>query len=267
LRRSRRLLCTSLAAFALAASSPRVARADDADPVSAYRDAVARASDAFDAGEYEAAREGFQEAYEIHAEPVLLFNIASTYRREGDLDHALDAYRAFLAAAGRDDQNRALAEETVADLEDQLEARSVKAPISVPPPVVHPDEPELPGPSSEHPRGAGLPRADELMRWGGIACGAASLVTLGAAIVAARESSQTARELEALPNGHRWDQEEQDLYAHGNAARTQAIVWSIATAALAGTGVALYIYGDRRHAALTLTPSSDGALMSYAGSF
>jgi len=86
------------------ASSGRQARADasvgdpeappetrDAAQADEYRVAVAEGTDAFRAGRYQDARAAFQRAYEIHADHVLLFNIASCWRRTGDTDAAIAA--------------------------------------------------------------------------------------------------------------------------------------------------------------------------------
>jgi hypothetical protein len=263
LRRCRRLLSSSLAALTLVAAVPH-ARADgEKEDVAAYREALDAAQSAFADGDYADARAFFEEAYSIHPEPVLRFNIASTYRREDDLESALAEYRAFLDDAPANDPNRARAEATVAELEAKIAEENAPPPLPPPPEIeIEPEAREAPRASSNS-----LPRADELMRWGGLAAGAASVVTLGVALLAVRDAGAAERELEALPSGQPWGYEEQALYDLGRSARTRAIVWSVATAALAGGGLALYLYGDRKSHELTVAPTSDGGVVSYSGSF
>src|SRR5688572_13097003 len=112
-------LCISLVAL-LVLTAPVAQAERKSTKVSAYREAVARAAKLFEAGNYAEARASFVSAYEIHKAPVLLFNIASTYRRDGELERAIELYRAFLDACEAQEPRRVLATETIAELEKEL---------------------------------------------------------------------------------------------------------------------------------------------------
>jgi tetratricopeptide (TPR) repeat protein len=94
----RPLALAALAALGvLAAGGPAPAQAQgDAD---AFRAAVARATELFEQEAFSEARAEYQRAYALHPEPTLLFNVATTYRREGAHAEALEAYRRYLEAA------------------------------------------------------------------------------------------------------------------------------------------------------------------------
>jgi len=272
--RSRHPLCTSVAALTLVAGlwlAPPAYAGGSAEPVVAYREAVARGSKLFDARDWAAARASFEAAYAIHGEPVLLFNIASCYRREGELERAIEKYRAFLAAAADDDPRRALAARTIGDLEETIEMRT-----SPPPEPAAPPEPPAPAPPTalepvappalEPHRGGG----GGVLRWSGVACGVAGLVTAGLALSSSADAADAELRLESLERGAPWNLDQQDLYDEGKAAQRSAIIYSIASAALVTTGVVLYVTGERRrHRATTMSiaPTGDGGMMSLSRPF
>ena len=277
---SRPLLCTSLAALILLAQ-PMPARAggDGDGQVNAYRGAVSRGSALFEDGEYARARAEFVAAYQIHPDAVLLFNIASTYRREKDLERAIAFYRKFLAEASAADPRRELAAQTLADLEE--ERRAPSAAPRTEPIVVPLEEPARPpAPTAVTPAAAvsaaAPPRRapartlhSSWFRWAGIGLAATSLVTAGAALFASRDASAAERELESLQPGMGWHIEQLEVYQRGEAAQDRFLVWTTATAVLAASGVVLYIVGERRRrserAALTVAPIGDGVTMLLAG--
>jgi hypothetical protein len=297
--RSRRRLSTSLAALIVVGSvqlAPAPARADDGgDEVVAYREAVSRGSAQFDAGDWADARASFEAAYAIHAEPVLLFNIASCFRREGNLDLAVEKYRAFLTASSSDDPRRALAAQTIIDLEETIAARTVVPGARRPEPAPAREEPEPadPEPAPEEtiiadeededavtpaslasaPRrdsGGGGLRGDVVLRWSGVACGVAALVTGVAALSSSRRASDADAQLSTLAPGTAWDVDQQATFERGQDAQKRAIIYSIASAALVTTGVVLYVTGERRrHRAPTMTvaPTGDGGMVSFSKPF
>jgi hypothetical protein len=65
------------------------------------------------AGDYRHAVERFLQAYAVDQDPNLLFNIASCYEGMGDLDAALEKYRAFLDAPGAAAEGRLRAERAI----------------------------------------------------------------------------------------------------------------------------------------------------------
>src|SRR5262249_5269948 len=103
----------------------RVAYADPPTkpPTEQERQAIARFRQGaafLDEGLYDDAIKEFQAAYQIVAEPVILFDSAKAFRLKGDSAEALEAYRRFLAA----EDNGPEADEArthVAELTKQLE--------------------------------------------------------------------------------------------------------------------------------------------------
>jgi hypothetical protein len=74
----------------------------------------------FDADDLVRARVEFLHAYEMRPEPIVLYNVAQTYRLQGIHQHALEYYKRFLASANISEKLRKNAEAYVAGLEAQL---------------------------------------------------------------------------------------------------------------------------------------------------
>lgn len=132
------------------------------------------------AGDYRRAAERFLQAHAIDADPNLLFNIASCYEALGDLDAALEKYRAFLAAPHADPTGRSRAEAAIArlvelDAPEPLPAAEARepAPLTPPPSIPRNVIPSPARPDATAPAGAWVP-------WVGLAGGAA-LGALGTA--------------------------------------------------------------------------------------
>jgi tetratricopeptide (TPR) repeat protein len=85
------------------------------------RDQVKQAAAAYNLGHFDEAAEHYEEAYRLVPDPILLFNIAQSYRLGGKPDKALYAYRAFLRTAGSDAPNREVVEKHIAELKRQLD--------------------------------------------------------------------------------------------------------------------------------------------------
>lgn len=287
----------------LALAPARIARAD-ADRVDAYRDAVARGSARFDDGDYAGARAEFQAAFAIHPDPVLIFNIASTYRREGDRPRAIELYRAFLDRADADDPRRDLARHTIAELQEEIEderraqreAREAEALAAAR------AQAEAQEAAKERTRrhgtgggagegggdgdgdgggvasdpgvtdapGAVAPdRAVTWLRWGGGGLVVLGVVASGLAVSAAGDVGDAERDLEALGAGASWGVAQQAAYDRGVAAERRAWLLAGAGVAALATGVALYVVGERRAERATPTvailPGGDGAAVGWSG--
>jgi hypothetical protein len=271
LRSSTELLIAVAAALAVLLGAHRIARADS-EEIDLYREAVARGAKRFQDGEYHAARREFQLAYDIHAEPILLFNIASTHRRQGNDDLALAYYRRFLAEADDGDSRRALAIKTIAELEARMD-REARAESQSADPARKPAArgrrvvkrlAAQPAPS----RGPERPTGN-VMRWTGVAAGAVALTSFAFAWQATREARGVEQYLESLPSDQAWDQAQVDAYNHGQAASRRAIIFSVAGGALATTGVVLFVVGQHRanQAEVAVTPESGGAGLVMKGRF
>ncbi|HTM19684.1 MAG TPA: tetratricopeptide repeat protein, partial [Kofleriaceae bacterium] len=208
------------------------ARGDGGD-VDAYKAAVEQGTTLFNAGDFSGARAEFEKAYAIHAEPVLLFNIASCYRRAGDAEAALTAYQRFVDEAAPDDGRLALARETMEQLRSQLQPKEVKEPVLVV------EEPPLPPARPAVAARAPVHRRGSMARRVGVALLAGSAAALGLAVWQAGRASDAETSLERLPEGTAWDGDQAALYDQGRSAGHRALLLGAGGAALAVTGAVL----------------------------
>ena len=251
---------TRVIALVLLVASP--AAADESPQPSEFDSLVAKGGELFQAGKYAEARAAWEKAYAIDPNPRLLFNIGSTYRREGDLDQALRHYRRYLELAPADAPYRAMAEEAILNLEIQIDARTKKA------------EPEKPAPPPAAPpveRGNGA----VYLRWSGIGLGVLGLVSVSVGIFQGLEARDLETRLDSLPAGTEWTRELQDDYDRGQSLETQAIAFSIAGGVAVTVGAVLYVGGilaepdPAAERAVSIAPYLDGdrAGMAVAGRF
>jgi tetratricopeptide (TPR) repeat protein len=136
LRASAVLLCVA----ALGCLGARMAAAAEPEPApptaSAGAAHRARGAEHFAQGEYDAAISEFRKAYELEADPAVLYDIALAYQELGVPERARFFYRRYLSAAPSA-PNRAEVESRLAALDRLLPA---------PPP---PASPASPGPAAE----------------------------------------------------------------------------------------------------------------------
>jgi tetratricopeptide (TPR) repeat protein len=121
------------------------------------RDQVKQATAAYNLGHFDEAAEHYEEAYRLVPDPVLLFNIAQSYRLGGKPDKALNAYRAFLRTADTEASNREVAEKHIAEIKRHLEENkgSPAEPVTTPPAL--PANPSLASPPPLPPQGVSPP--------------------------------------------------------------------------------------------------------------
>jgi tetratricopeptide (TPR) repeat protein len=125
------------------------------------------------AGNYRRAVELFIQAYAVDQDPNLLFNIGSCYEGLGDVEAALEKYRAFLDAPNADPDGRPRAERAIERL---TQAAAQPAPEERP---VEPPAPIAPAPASmASPPEAGPPSWAGWVGLGGGAVLGATGVTL-----------------------------------------------------------------------------------------
>jgi len=128
------------------------------------RDQVKQATAAYNLGHFDEAAQHYEEAYRLVPDPVLLFNIAQSYRLGGKPDKALNAYRAFLRTGDSQAPNREVAEKHIAEIKRQQEqskgsqAEPSATPSALPayPSVASP--PPV-GPAAPPPQDPALPQA------------------------------------------------------------------------------------------------------------
>jgi tetratricopeptide (TPR) repeat protein len=249
----------AVASIAEAAPAPDAAASPDAPgapssaggdaPVSAevaaYEIAVENGTTAFRAGRFVEARAAFERAYSIHADPVLLFNIASCWRRLGDREAAIDAYRRFLERAPSNDDRRPLAVATIRKLETEIAIENQ--------PTRAPRRKKRP-----------LSRTAKI-GFGVVGIGAVSLVAAGVEAYRAKKSQD---DLEGLMPGTPWDREQADRYQQGEDARFRARLFGGAGGALVIAGATLVVVGGREEvAAIKVTTSSGGLQLNLRRRF
>ena len=212
-----------------------------ADNVKDYESALAAADTDWQKKDYAAARLNYEKAFAIHADPTLLFNIASTHRREGNEGKAIAAYKKFLAVAPKDHPRRELAEKTVAELQpvNQTATREPQRKRLVP------EISRAAGVESnilsEEPRSGGL----RPLQIGAIVSGSVGLLSLGYGLFQAKRASDRNSEFEKMPPGSEWTEERQARFNEGKRYETRARIFSVIGGAALVTGGALY-YFDRR---------------------
>jgi tetratricopeptide (TPR) repeat protein len=127
-----------LALPAPARSEPRPSR-DVVEAKARYRAGVA----AYERGLLDEAIRSFQRAYELDPAPILLYNIAQSYRKKGESDQAVLFYRRYLEADPQT-RNRARVLSRIDELEGRRTSASLAAAAAT---VASPAAPVAPSPS------------------------------------------------------------------------------------------------------------------------
>lgn len=231
-------------------------------------EADARGSELYSAGKFAEALTAFEEAATLYASPEFQFNIARCYERLGAFEQAIHHYDLYLRTA-EDPPDRAVIEDSIADLERRLadEARAEAKPAPEPVPAPLPIEPT-------DPPGRGLSIAGASVLGIGAALGLGG--GLGYGLHLNRDNRSVQAVLEGNPSGLTFAETEQ-LAARARRSRTISLALAGAGGALALTGAALLAVGMRRRAAartrtsarLHLVPSGspEGVGLILSGQF
>ncbi len=258
--------------------APTIAAADD------FYDAYQRGMAAFRAKEYMAARAEFQRAYDLRPEPIVLFNIAQTYRLAGDEDQALLHYRRFLSESQIAEDLRAEAQRHVTELEGAARARAATraadahegprepdgtAVTVAEPPVDRPRPTETVGDVARETKveGSGAASADVVRRrrvptaswvaFGVGGAGAAGGVVLG--ILGKRAES----DLQRNPNATQADADRVETYE-----TAINVSWGVAvTATVAGAVIYVVAPSYRTDRRLVVAPTDGGWAAALSGRF
>jgi len=127
-----RLLAAALTAILLVAvARPALAQQSEQEQA---REHYKKGLAAYNLGQYTEAAAEFEAAYRLFLDPALLFNIAQAHRMNGELEKALNGYRAFLRTAPQGTRDRAQAEKWRQELEREV-ARAKAASPATPPPA------------------------------------------------------------------------------------------------------------------------------------
>jgi len=230
----------------------------------------------FQAGEYQAAIQLFQDAYALVNDPVYLFNIAQSFRKTLDCVAASDYYNRYLAQAGNGDAKTATkvqgwlrelqpcveqrrqdreAVEHAAQIEREQKAREEAERQRQLAAASHPVVREID-------RGRGW-------RLGGIATASVGVVGLALgvtySVIGANKKTDAANQLAMIHD--LTDPTYLSLDKDGRNANTLATVGYVAGGVLALGGVAMYVYGRIDVERVVVTPAPGGATVGVTGSF
>jgi tetratricopeptide (TPR) repeat protein len=204
-------------------------------------------------GDYRAALREFAAGYELAPKPGFLINLGQTYRKLGDLAHARDMYRRFLAEVPASDPARAQAQQVLVEIEAQVREQPPRPEEPVPPVPPVPSPSPSPAPTPEvrpapvatvtatpppkpRPRRLGMRVAGAVLTVGG-----AALLAVGIGEAFAADS--VARDLNTLDSGGGvFDSGKDRAYTTDRA--VEGAGFGVG-AALAATGVVLLIVGTR----------------------
>jgi tetratricopeptide (TPR) repeat protein len=215
---------------------------------------VSRGGERFAAGDFVGAREAYRAAYALHPDPALLFNIASTYRREGNVPQAITHYQKFLAQVPADDARAPLARRLIAELAAAPRARSAARPTAPDPPEVR--------------RAAAAGRGWRRAATRGSAFGALLLLAAGThQALRAEAAEDQIRTL--VRDGRGWDEQLDEIDQRGRAAGGRAAAFFVAGSTLAVTSLVLFFTGDRepRTNPSSLALELRGTTLSVRGAF
>jgi hypothetical protein len=139
---SRNHLAAVLVAFAVGLIClPSPARSAD-DATEQARQHYQKGKQHFDLGKWDEAIAEFEEAYRLHNDPTLLFNLAQAHRRKGDLQRALDLYKNYIIE-NPESPKRDEIERRIQTLEKEIK-NTAHRPSDSSSPVAKPNEPPPP---------------------------------------------------------------------------------------------------------------------------
>jgi hypothetical protein len=138
--------------WTVVAAAPSSASAGDSSKDRA-RQHYRKATQLYDIGRWDEAIAEYEKAYALHEDPSLLFNMAQTCRRKGDLKRALDLYKNYLVKEP-ESPLRGEVEDRIRTLKAQVEqgeqSNEAQKPAAVAPPALVPVPPVVvpaPGPA------------------------------------------------------------------------------------------------------------------------
>jgi tetratricopeptide (TPR) repeat protein len=218
---------------------------------------------AYNLGRWQEAVDGFERAYKLTGDPVLLFNLAQAYRQAGRVAQAIGSYRAYLREAG-DSPNRALAQAKLRELEEAQRgapshptadpANATPVPVTGPPPPLRPAPvpPSAPAPAAgldARDQGPPPPDTRSWVPWVGVAATAA--LAGGATFLGLSVRSRFG-ELEQTCGRTEAGCDESKISALESRARLTNVLFGLAGAAAVGTGVAFFVTRDAAQASVAL---------------
>ena len=229
-------------------------------------EAYQRGTELYAEAKFEEALAAFQEAATLYASPDFQFNIAKCHERLGNYEEAIRSYEVYLRTA-EDISDRALIENSIADLEKRIAERDAAAANANEKPEPEPE----PEPEPGKPKGRPLIISGAAILGVGVAVGLGG--GLGFGIPVASANSQLGDVLADNPERLTF-QEADDLATRARSQQTLELVMIGVGGALAVTGAVLIGVGVAKNkkatsARVRVAPSwaSSGAGLTVWGSF
>lgn len=244
-----------LLALAILLAGAATASADGGGDADRFASLVEKGGELFRAEKWADARASWEEAYQLNPDPTLLFNIASTYRREGNNPKALEFYKKYLEVAPANARFRPVAEEAILNVKEAIDGKG---------------KPEEPPAEVHHSSGGG----NSVLRWTGVSLAAVGAVSLGFGIFQGLEARDLNDRLEALPENTEWTRDLQDDYDRGVSLERQAIIFSVIGGVAVAVGGGLFVTGlldrdgaEEKPIAVAPMLGNGRAGLAFAGSF
>jgi tetratricopeptide (TPR) repeat protein len=287
-----------LANVAYAADEPARPKLTEAQKQE-IRDRYDRATKYYYLRKYSEAIAEYEAIYLISADPVMLYNIAQSYRNADQPETASQFYKNYLRNAPAA-PNRADVEKKIVEMDRLVEERKAAKPATpaAPPPLVipspapsaSPSPPDIgvgtpppvaaePGPVTPAPTPAEMggpatidlgttapppPRASHALRWSMLIGGGVFLTT---SLVLASVAGAKASDIEdaARPRNRAFDQDLQRTESDGRAASALAVGTGLLGAVGLGAGIYLWVTESARERAVARTTVVPVAGAGYAG--
>ncbi len=258
-----------IVAALVAAASGTVFAGEPAPPefIPAKARALADKGRAFhDAGDYGNAIIAFKEAYVMAPSPGLLFNLAQSYRLQGNCDDASLMYRRYIAT-GPSAEGKTIAEGHLGT----VERCAHKASLGIP---QDPTSPAAVVIKTDRESGslfatAPVNRKAELKKDIGLGLIIGGGVAIGVAAYYGFRAHEAASEVEAgYANGAKW-KDLQDIDARGESSASMATIFGIGGGLAVAGGVTLYLLGrhSERMAPIAVAPTKNGAAVNVSWRF
>ncbi|MCG8421299.1 MAG: hypothetical protein MJE77_25555 [Proteobacteria bacterium] len=232
-------------------------------------EAFALGNKLFEERKWAEARAEYLKALKLQFDPLLLFNIGSTYRREGNYIEALFYYHRYLDEAPRNAPYRTVAQRVVMELNVKLEAqkkatererkkkKKKKKKKRQRPKKDNDNETDF-GRRGDVGATTGPDQPNRAMRITGVTLMVLGVVGLGWGGYEGHRSLQITSELNDLDPGAEWTAELQAKHDRGKTAQTRSQVLLTAGSLAAVAGAAMFLLSKRN----SVTDSSTGAANS-----
>ena len=271
-KRAVAVLCTVFA-LALAPSNDVLAQSNGKNQAAAraaYDKAFNEGNALFDKKRWAKARAKYQKAWKIRQDPLLLFNIGATYRREGNYVEALLYFRRCVAAAPPNEGYVQMAKDVIVELQSKLQAQQEAAESSTDKPARKsgPDSASKDTATNDQsyssevemkpdPVDGDMDPGQTSRRVGAtlLAVGGAAM---GWALYEAYRSRQLSSDLSDVPDGAVWTEEAQEQHDRGQTAQTRARVLPFIGGALIAAGTLYYLRGRKQSSSGSSTDRASG---------